>query len=183
MLTTADRHRAFLNPSLTARPVPLMYADRAVAKQLSVTSSAAWLFHIATIETATGDVARFVDGYAEHIENAIARTLYRAGYPLPAHERPFKVAQLLGPVLIENVLPKALRATLDVAFSAQELRRRQSVGVPSMHVMEAARWCRQRPRSGRSVEAENGQRIHVFQVAASSRQSGMYRGRDGCQSG
>jgi hypothetical protein len=67
-----------------------------------------WRFYIATIRNVSGEPARYVKGYSVLAQNAIARTLFRLGYLLPAHHTPRVVANVLGPVRVEHLLPKEL---------------------------------------------------------------------------
>lgn len=98
------------------------YANLEKKKKMSVTipDSAGWYFYIATITSAEGDLPRLVRGYGSHVENAIARALLRAKQPMPAHESPVKVANVLGRVEIKTLLPPTLVKHLTSAYQAKK---------------------------------------------------------------
>src|SRR5262245_50627650 len=59
-----------------------------------------------------------IGGVDKAVENAIARTLYRAGEPLPKHGEPHAVARVRGNVTITNLLPAPLMGRLRKAYAA-----------------------------------------------------------------
>jgi hypothetical protein len=86
----------------------------------SQSNSEDWLFYIAEIAAATGGRGYLVGGFAKHVENAIARTLFRAGHKLRAHDNPRDVASVRGALTITNILPPQLQTgTLLNAFAAK----------------------------------------------------------------
>ncbi len=60
-----------------------------------------------------------IGGIDKAVENAIARTLLRAGHFLPEHGTPIVPAEVLGSVRIYNLLPGPLRHALPEAYQTR----------------------------------------------------------------